>query len=377
MKLMNWMVLFLLFSGCGDELQKRGSGPIQIDGSSTDSGPDGTTTGEPTTIGADGGITNNSDSGTPTNTDAGGLEDSTSNVDATCTPTTSCAAEGQTCGDLSDGCATRNCGVCATGVECVEGQCVRPYLAGASCDSDAGCGGLHCIKPDQWFGGFCTEYCDVDSDCGAGAGCNPDRGFCTPICATDTDCGREGYGCVMKDNGNSYCDPIPIGNASLGEPCEFTQDCGTAGAYCTGDEFCTKECSADPQCDSNSHCAIGFCLANSCNFAGFIDLDLDGDGRMECVSVAGSGQGAGAVGDPCTSGQACGGGDYAYCGSWQDGYCSIYCGANQGVCPSGSYCNGTSSASACLATCTSQSDCRPGYTCENGTDGHSICVDPN
>jgi hypothetical protein len=49
----------------------------------------------------------------------------------TCTPTT-CAAQGATCGSLSDGCGgTLNCGTCSSGQTCTNNACVAPSDGGA------------------------------------------------------------------------------------------------------------------------------------------------------------------------------------------------------------------------------------------------------
>lgn len=57
--------------------------------------------------------------------------------------------------------------------------------------------------------------------------------------------------------------------------------------------------------------------------------------------------------------------------NWPNGYCMQYCAGSS--CPSG-ICTRLTDATVCLASCRSSSDCRPGYECEYGGNGVSICI---
>jgi hypothetical protein len=83
------------------------------------------------------------------------------------------------------------------------------HSAGMACTSAADCGGGECARelPYGSFatyevvpapGGYCTQECTLDADCGAGAQCishGMHGGMCLGACVEGTDC-RAGYECI-------------------------------------------------------------------------------------------------------------------------------------------------------------------------------------
>lgn len=99
--------------------------------------------------------------------------------------------------------------------------------AGKACEDDAACGGgeATCAKEIPFGtlsayelvpapGGYCTQRCSRDSECGAGAQCissGPRGGMCLGNCREMSDC-REGYTCIPHgrdlDETAKICAPI-------------------------------------------------------------------------------------------------------------------------------------------------------------------------
>jgi hypothetical protein len=347
MRLLILMAFLFAVSACGDDLQKRTQAPLII--------------------------TENPNGSDASNDTAD---------DSDCVPTSSCAGQGAMCGEFFDGCKTRNCGSCASGSECVDSKCVVEERLGTACESPADCAGMGCLEPSGgWRDGYCTSECTDDSTCGPNGACALEtRGkrLCALLCDVDQDCGRDGYACIPAMDGTKICQAAAIGNGSVGDACESAQDCSLEGGFCVlepsfADGYCSKTCTTNAECDADSHCATGFCFANACTRPGYIEKDLDRDARLECVPVGG--QGEGLVGDACTTGADCGGGDFGGClGQWPGGYCAIDCRAGEGTCGADSICYAFSpTSSQCLKVCTAAADCRDGYACLALPGGKSAC----
>lgn len=100
--------------------------------------------------------------------------------------------------------------------------------------------------------------------------------------------------------------------------------------------------------------------------------DADGDSSTECYAT---GDGTGVVGAACTSTASCAGGVNAICetpaGGWKNGYCTVGCDATH-PCGTGSTC--IDAVNECLATCSSDADCRGnGYGCVDAGGGTKVC----
>jgi hypothetical protein len=160
-------------------------------------------------------------------------------VGQTCGPNSECVGgcepecEGKVCGD--DGCGS-NCGTCAPGVICVDGQCpCTPDCAGKECGDD-GCGGTcaECDTGAQCVEGMCIlPVNSCDGLCGGAA----DDCFCDDLCFENDDC---------CDDVCEFCDDL------VGCGCEPTCD----DKEC-GDDGCDGSCG---DCPPGRQCSAGECI---------------------------------------------------------------------------------------------------------------------
>ncbi len=300
--------------------------------------------------------------------------------DCTCNPTTSCAAQGLTCGSIFNGCANVSCGNCGNGETCQNNVCTLSLSVGTPCTSDANCTGSQCLTAAEtgWGGGYCTLTCTQDSQCGSGNHCgykdpeNNNQGVCLKNCTTDASCGRTGYGCSDRDGqGVKECTPSGSGS-TIGSPCTTIQQCpGGNNAACFRQNsawyqgYCTRTCQNNTDCGAGAHCGLdGLCLANTCNRMGYQVYDADADGTLECFTAA---TGTGAVGAACVGSWQCAGGQNGGCFSdatgLPGGYCTLFCGAGEATCSGDSACYNNGDFEFCVDGCTSASQCRTGYSC--------------
>jgi hypothetical protein len=115
---------------------------------------------------------------------------------------------------------------------------------GKACKADADCEGGRCLSTLWDYGsgpslpgGYCSGRCMQDDQCGAGAACvygidGPLTGTCQQNCEDDADCTRDGYRC----RGTSCVpgdDPLPDGR--VGKACKADSDCGGALGSCATD----------------------------------------------------------------------------------------------------------------------------------------------
>jgi hypothetical protein len=186
-----------------------------------------------------------------------------------CKPSTTCAAAGASCGEVSDGCKLISCGGCTSPAACslahqcsctptqacpADGGCVMlddgcgqtlqcghcgicmPDCAGKACGADDGCGGNcktgSCPGPQTCLGGTCA--------CDAGIFCN---GQCVNTQTDNANCGSCGHSCATGNtpcaSGTCVC-AVPSDN-DTGECCPpgFTFQYGVGqmgkGPYCYSD----------------------------------------------------------------------------------------------------------------------------------------------
>lgn len=301
---------------------------------------------------------------------------------------------------------------CRTGYECLAipqlggGVCIppaEPIVAntGAACDDDLDCdttntnSAAFCLleATTGFADGYCSSSCDVDADCAMGDTCQ--GGACLKTCATTADC-RMGDECFAAFGGATVCAPVGGGMGAIGDACANTTSCagGQAGS-CLLDEqwtggYCLiSGCDAQNPCPSGSHCGYvdpatskGACVKDcamdsDCRGVGYACYNGDMAGANECLPAA---TGAGAVGATCTTLTDCSGGQSGFClteaaqPEFAGGYCSIDCTAS-GMCPAGAACTtvGMMGERICLDSCTTDNDCRNGYTCDV-FDGQSVCI---
>ncbi len=309
------------------------------------------------------------------------------------------------CGD--DGCGG-SCGECgAENPFCAHGTCVADCTGdctGRNCGDD-GCGSS-CGVCSAFDNSFCNAdgLCDCQRAC-SGKECGVDGcgGTCgTCACGTVCEAGRceeTDDGCAGKECGDDGCG-TSCGQCGYGENC-VEGECKTGitghpvGGECGDDGDCAQgTCMTDLP---GGYCAVPDCEATSECPSGAICITLTSDGGEEtwCLDGCGSdadcrdsylchpeakvcwyqpGGGNSPIGGACLSDADCvdsGAICYPEMSSneptgFVQGYCVIF-DCTDGECPGGSGCFSVGQDStACLPTCTSDSQCRKGYHCDEG-----------
>lgn len=181
--------------------------------------------------------------------------------------------------------------------------------------------------------------CGADSDCVAPADtCITDLpgGYCSTFCSADEDCG-DGAVCVAVDMGTSLC----LTSCEPGaNECRAGYGCSTAA----GVPVCLPGCEDDSDCATGQECEVG---------GGF-------SGAGACFDPTS------AVGDPCTSEGDCPAGGFCRTAEegWPGGSCGLPgCDFENDDCPAGSHCVVTGRFPFCIDDCTTDDECRDGYTC--------------
>jgi hypothetical protein len=136
----------------------------------------------------------------------------------TCTEADGCSREGYLCRVVS------GVGRCIPGAEPLP-----DHVVGAACDDDAACGGSAntcASKLGQLVtpGGYCSQACAIDGDCGAGGKCingisipTVTSGLCFRACEELADC-RTDYDCKSlsgTSGGPGVCVPNPESDGGL------------------------------------------------------------------------------------------------------------------------------------------------------------------
>jgi hypothetical protein len=207
-------------------------------------------------------------------------------------------------------------------------------VIGDACTStgDCGEGGLCLNDPDLAPGGYCSQSCAGGAACPEGSTCL-DFGMGQSFCFLDCDpeastrpCEREGYGCAT----NFMFIPEPV---------------------CLPGCFDASDCPAGAECDPTG----GFIGAGACFEPGAMPGDA-------CTSDT-----------DCPSGGAC---ITEADSGWPSGTCAVGCDAATGDGCDGGTCIPGNFGDFCVASCTSSSDCRPGYRCEanDAPSGGSYCA---
>jgi hypothetical protein len=211
-----------------------------------------------------------------------------------CTPTTSCAAQGRSCGTIDDGCGTVPCGTlngaCPTGESCTDGVCALPpeCVPRTTCEAE----GRSCGSLDD---GCATVACGpLSGACPAGELCNA-SGVCEaapPECVPRVTCDDVGRNCGSLDDGCATvtCGPLS-GACPAGELCNASGVCEAMPPECVPrvtcddvghdcgslDDGCaTVVCGAyGGGCPSGQSCTSGVCAAQalppSINFGGVVN----------------------------------------------------------------------------------------------------------
>jgi hypothetical protein len=294
-------------------------------------------------------------------------------------------------------------------------------VAGKACTDAADCGGATCATsiPGTMIGsalpapgGYCTGTCMDDTQCGNGGACigsiaNGIALQCLAVCEGPADC-RDGYQCggglsigglVVPDTCRPAPDTDQLGDDVAGKMCAADEDCSggqcltermaLTGAYELPGGYCSGACLEDAHCGNGGVCVASILGgAGSCYESCATDGDCVRDG-YRCRPLGQDIRGCnpasdplpdGLVGDACADDAACGGNEGSCANGLpqsglqgvlggQDlapgGYCSqgcvedIDCGAG-GVCVGGGLGVGV-----CFATCSTGTDCREGYICDD------------
>ena len=213
--------------------------------------------------------------------------------------------------------------------------------AGQTCSANTDCFANHndpiCLSGlnySQFPNNYCSEFCDtVLQDCAAGSLCYAGfnlstDGICLQTCTVDSDCRTaDGYACTEAGLDSKVCIVPP------------ETDCTDHND--NDDDFLT-DCADPSSCQSQPACTPGATpVGQPCTQ------------HSDCVASAG-------VNNPFCF-------DEAHEG-FSNGYCSHFCDPSApGDCDANSVCTyGPVGGSVCMATCTSDADCRTaeGYTCQ-------------
>lgn len=178
-----------------------------------------------------------------------------------------------------------------------------------------------------------------------------------------------------KCTGSAMCTPGGVCAADIAGGGYCTADCTTSGSCPAGAscvlatetvKICIKTCTTPSQCRAEHLCLSGLCLPK---------CTRDDDCSSANCEVLSGRCGPSRVGTACTTDSSCG--QYpAFCDKTRpEGYCSLPCGGPMNVeCPDEANCVSGGGASACLKSCTTATDCRPGFLCVADSGGTKSCI---
>ncbi|MBK8259262.1 MAG: DNRLRE domain-containing protein [Polyangiaceae bacterium] len=275
---------------------------------------------------------------------------------------------------------------------CTPGSTPTGGACTVASDCTANANDPYCISEAMfaWPDGYCSEYCDnFTNDCAGDGMCLPvtaNSGLCFDGCVSNADC-RPGYGCQDPGVGATVCWPIPeICNNGIDDNGDGDADC--ADVSCANDPACavcgdgqvTGNETCDPPdgvtCDANCHVILP--PEAQCN--NLVDEDADGLWDCQdpdCQALGVCTPGTTATGGACTSQNGCAAtGNDPFCINetdfgWPGGYCSEYCSVSQNDCTPDAFCAAVTGGDVglCLDGCSSDADCRAGYTCGDFGNG--------
>lgn len=292
----------------------------------------------------------------------------------------------------SDCSSTTACELCGNGYLDPEEKCDGTNFGGEDCLSLGWAGGK--LK--------CSDSCVIDT-----SGCTEQP---TEICDNDVDDDGDGaVDCVDLDcAADPACGPM-CGNAKV-EPPEACDGNNLNGKTCASEGFvggmlvCKSDCTidtsgcgtaemcnnaADDDIDGHVDCGDPDCFSDAiCTTGGEVICDdfndndgdalIDCEDASDCQALAVCQPGGTPTGGACDSSSDCQANDSdPFCFDfpmWPDGYCSEFCSFPTNDCGGDAVCvyaGFPSGAGLCLDGCTTNADCRPGYTCQEPPDDNT------
>jgi hypothetical protein len=236
--------------------------------------------------------------------------------------------------DCDDPTACQGQAACAPGPSPTGAQCSVPSDCFANANDPI------CL-PDfnGWPNNYCSEFCNLQApDCSGDAICADmgisQNGVCLDGCLADADC-RPGYACVDKGLSSKVC---MIGPETQ---CADFMDNDFDGLFDCEDP---DKCQGSPECASGPVATGGPCSKSN-----------------QCTSLQN---------DPLCLDEF----NFGY----PQGYCSQFCDLAANDCGSGATCidwfGFQSGHGTCFDNCAGQSDCRPGYLCDDFGFGQAVCI---
>ncbi len=278
------------------------------------------------------------------------------------------------CSAANDADCSNTCGngVVETGEAC-DGNCPTSCDDGNACTTDGFTGTV--------------ETCSFQCTNTARTACTNNDGCCPSGCtsANDNDCSSTcGDGivdaaetcdgnCPTSCNDNVACttDTLTGAAATCSAQCAHTNIASCQG----GDGCCPAGCTAqvdnDCVCNPTTSCAAqGLNCGTIFNGCANVACGTCGNNQTCQNNVCVNSSPTATVGQACTSNAQCPLGPYAQCYTeafgLPDGYCTISCDTGQGTCTGDSQClDAQGIGKFCADTCTSNLDCRSGYTCQD------------
>lgn len=144
---------------------------------------------------------------------------------------------------------------------------------GGECAVDSDCRTGFCDRTVP--GGYCTDACEANADCGMGGYC--EFGFCFRGCLSNRECRSSEFQCWQISEEQGVCsfdvDAATPSEPNIGAPCRASVECGAPEGL---ERFCIGEvdlqgretgydagmcvalgCEHDSQCGDNGRCAPG------------------------------------------------------------------------------------------------------------------------
>lgn len=273
----------------------------------------------------------------------------------TCVPgttNTSCGAGGNFCTSCAGG---QTCTATTGGGQCQTTMTAGTY--GSACTTASNCSGIGagaiCRTQTSsgnatYQGGYCTKTCASSTDCGSTAFClnlgvYGESAICAASCSASNPCRTPGYACYDLGNGQGACwiSPTPAPDAGpaapanlIGSACSSNATCQASGSFPAGE--CITSTTAD---GGASGFTSGYCTAEcsaSPTLCGSTGLCINFTNFSLCTDLCTSG---GAGQSNCRPGYVCEQYGFADGGTSTDGFCWPSCNAAGWGCPSGQTCN--------------------------------------